>query len=51
MYKSADFSLDSKAAPRRHPWRTLLQARAVENLSYVIGVNRVGDYLCIKKVK
>nr|WP_295712268.1 amidohydrolase [uncultured Halomonas sp.] len=30
-------------APRRHPWRTLLQARAVENLSYVIGVNRVGE--------
>lgn len=30
-------------APRRHPWRTLLQARAIENLSYVIGVNRVGE--------
>ncbi|MFG6666625.1 amidohydrolase [Halomonas sp. HNIBRBA4712] len=30
-------------APRRNPWRTLLQARAVENLSYVIGVNRVGE--------
>jgi predicted amidohydrolase len=29
-------------APRRHPWRTLLRARAIENLSYVIGVNRVG---------
>lgn len=28
---------------RRQPWRTLLQARAIENLSYVIGVNRVGD--------
>ncbi|SPJ34708.1 amidohydrolase [Kushneria phyllosphaerae] len=28
---------------RRMPWRTLLQARAIENLSYVIGVNRVGD--------
>ena len=24
-------------------WNTLLQARAIENLSYVIGVNRVGD--------
>jgi len=23
-------------------WRTLLQARAIENLSYVVGVNRVG---------
>lgn len=30
-------------APRRQPWRTLLQARAIENLSYVIGVNRVGE--------
>ena len=29
-------------SPRRHPWRTLLRARAIENLSYVIGVNRVG---------
>ncbi|MDH4573117.1 amidohydrolase [Salinicola acroporae] len=29
-------------APRRRPWRTLLQARAIENLGYVIGVNRVG---------
>ncbi|WP_106478064.1 amidohydrolase [Phytohalomonas tamaricis] len=30
-------------AARRHPWRTLLQARAIENLCYVIGVNRVGE--------
>jgi omega-amidase len=29
-------------ASRRQPWRTLLRARAIENLSYVIGVNRVG---------
>lgn len=29
-------------SPRRHPWRTLLRARAIENLSYVVGVNRVG---------
>jgi predicted amidohydrolase len=29
-------------ALRRQPWRTLLRARAIENLSYVIGVNRVG---------
>lgn len=28
--------------PRRNPWRTLLQARAIENLAYVAGVNRVG---------
>jgi predicted amidohydrolase len=27
---------------RKHPWQVLLQARAIENLSYVIGVNRVG---------
>ncbi|WP_106420146.1 amidohydrolase [Salinicola tamaricis] len=30
-------------APRRRPWRTLLKARAVENLSYVVGVNRIGQ--------
>lgn len=30
-------------APRRNAWNVLLQARAVENLSYVIGVNRVGE--------
>lgn len=29
-------------APRRQPWRKLLQARAIENLSFVAGVNRVG---------
>ena len=28
---------------RSHAWRTLLTARAIENQSYVIGVNRVGD--------
>jgi len=28
---------------RSHIWSTLLQARAIENLSYVIGVNRVGE--------
>ncbi|MCU0352941.1 MAG: nitrilase family protein [Cytophagales bacterium] len=27
---------------RRHHWNTLLTARAIENLAYVIGVNRVG---------
>lgn len=27
---------------RRHPWRSLLPARAIENLSYCVGVNRVG---------
>jgi predicted amidohydrolase len=29
-------------APRSNAWRTLLQARAIENLAYVVGVNRVG---------
>lgn len=29
-------------APRNSHWRTLLQARAIENLSYVAGVNRIG---------
>ena len=29
-------------APRAKAWRTLLQARAIENLAYVVGVNRVG---------
>lgn len=28
---------------RSHAWRTLLQARAIENQSYCIGVNRVGN--------
>lgn len=28
---------------RSHPWKTLLQARAIENQSYVIGVNRIGE--------
>ncbi|HET6631216.1 MAG TPA: amidohydrolase [Rhodanobacteraceae bacterium] len=28
--------------PRREAWRTLLRARAIENLSYCVGVNRVG---------
>lgn len=30
-------------AVRSHPWKSLLVARAIENLSYVVGVNRVGD--------
>lgn len=30
-------------AVRRHPWRVLLPARAVENQAYVAGVNRVGE--------
>lgn len=30
-------------ASRHHAWTTLLRARAIENLCYVAGVNRVGD--------
>ena len=29
-------------AKRSHAWKTLLQARAIENQCYVIGVNRTG---------
>src|SRR5579884_1055209 len=29
--------------PREHHWLTLLQARAIENQAYVVGVNRCGD--------
>jgi predicted amidohydrolase len=29
-------------APRADAWRQLLRARAIENLAYVVGVNRVG---------
>ncbi len=29
-------------SPRRYAWSTLLRARAIENLGYCIGVNRVG---------
>ena len=28
---------------RSHAWRTLLQARAIENQCYVVGVNRIGE--------
>lgn len=28
---------------RSHAWKTLLQARAIENQAYVIGVNRIGN--------
>lgn len=30
-------------APRREHWRTLLRARAIENLAFVAAVNRVGE--------
>jgi predicted amidohydrolase len=29
-------------AARTHAWSSLLRARAIENLAYVVGVNRVG---------
>lgn len=29
-------------APRREAWQTLLKARAIENQSYVAGINRIG---------
>ncbi len=28
---------------RAHPWKTLLLARAIENQSYTVGVNRIGN--------
>jgi predicted amidohydrolase len=28
---------------RNSAWKTLLQARAIENQSYVVGVNRIGN--------
>jgi omega-amidase len=30
-------------APRVYAWSTLLRARAIENIAYCVGVNRVGD--------
>jgi len=30
-------------AKRRYAWQTLLKARAIENLAYVVGVNRIGQ--------
>ena len=29
-------------SPRSYAWKTLLRARAIENLSYCVGVNRIG---------
>lgn len=37
------FCVANWPAVRSHPWRTLLQARAIENQAYVLGVNRVGE--------
>ena len=30
-------------ASRRNHWRTLLQARAIENQAWVVGTNRIGE--------
>ena len=40
-YDMAIFVANWPAARAAH-WKTLLQARAIENQSYVVGVNRVG---------
>ncbi|MBD2752137.1 amidohydrolase [Spirosoma validum] len=46
--ESPDFAYDlllyvaNWPAARRNAWNVLLQGRAIENLSYVVGVNRVG---------
>jgi omega-amidase len=37
------FYVASWPSPRINAWDILLKARAVENLSYVIGVNRIGE--------
>lgn len=48
-YRDAAYEFDAMIyvanwpASRSHIWQTLLRARAIENQSYVIGVNRVGD--------
>lgn len=36
-------NIASWPSKRRHAWKTLLTARAIENQSFVIGVNRVGE--------
>lgn len=44
MYRGANLFIVPANWPveRQHHWRALLIARAIENLSYVIGINRVG---------
>ncbi len=37
------FYIANWPAVRSYPWITLLKARAMENLSYIIGLNRVGE--------
>ena len=41
VYDAAIF-IANWPTPRNHAWDILLQARAAENLAYVVGVNRVG---------
>lgn len=40
---NAIFCIAQWPAPRRDHWDTLLKARAIENLSWVVGVNRTGE--------
>jgi predicted amidohydrolase len=37
------FYLANWPAARSHPWKALLTARAIENQSYVAGLNRIGE--------
>jgi omega-amidase len=47
-YKNGNFAYDilvyvaNWPEKRKHHWKTLLMARAIENMCYVIGINRVG---------
>ncbi len=40
---NAIFCVAQWPAPRREHWDALLRARAIENLSWVVAVNRIGD--------
>ncbi len=48
-YKNGNYDFDcliyvaNWPAARTHHWKALLKARAIENQSYVIGVNRIGE--------
>jgi predicted amidohydrolase len=48
-YKNNEFNYDilvyvaNWPAVRSNAWKSLLKARAIENMSYVVGVNRIGQ--------
>ena len=48
-YKNNEFDYDilvyiaNWPAVRSNAWKSLLKARAIENMSYVVGVNRIGQ--------